>query len=354
MQQPKTPYQVLNVAPDAEPEVIDAAYRVLMKKYHPDKLAGGAPLSESKAAEINDAFRILRDPAKRARHDADEKARKPVTAGADWAFDPSRGAPFATKPESAASPARATRPPPPPPPYMRSLVVMPQRRNAPRIVGWASLLAVLVLIAIAIAQGQGAGLLGVGSVEKFKSGAWMTGGQPARFRSQAPVSRDRIEQALVEFDRVRSVYGPVGVLAYSDACFDAQSRSRNLSDLDFCVAFDHAANAADDVSEVPGAQRLTADQLDSHHIAKAELSPQDYGRIEGRLSEIKAVTYSAISGRAVAATAVNAQPAQPGVGGSAVRVPAPQRYAPTQPPSGSRRPPASNDAEFLEREGGIY
>ena len=29
-------YRILQVHPQAEPEVIDAAYRLLMRKYHPD------------------------------------------------------------------------------------------------------------------------------------------------------------------------------------------------------------------------------------------------------------------------------------------------------------------------------
>ena len=76
MQRPPSPYQVLNVSPDAEPEVIEAAYKALMKKYHPDRRDGAA----ARATDLNAAFNILRDPHRRARHDADEKARRsPVT-----------------------------------------------------------------------------------------------------------------------------------------------------------------------------------------------------------------------------------------------------------------------------------
>ncbi|PSJ37238.1 J domain-containing protein [Allosphingosinicella deserti] len=60
-------YEILNVAPTAEGVVIEAAYRALMKKYHPDHLAGSA--SEGSAAEINRAFAILRDPERRSDYD---------------------------------------------------------------------------------------------------------------------------------------------------------------------------------------------------------------------------------------------------------------------------------------------
>jgi curved DNA-binding protein CbpA len=60
-------YDVLNVSPQAEPVVIDAAYKALMKKYHPDQ-APGAPMGRDVCA-INEAFAVLKDSAKRAEYD---------------------------------------------------------------------------------------------------------------------------------------------------------------------------------------------------------------------------------------------------------------------------------------------
>lgn len=60
-------YDVLNVAPEAEPVVVEAAYKALIKKYHPDQ-AAEAPVSKD-AAAINEAFAILKDPARRADYD---------------------------------------------------------------------------------------------------------------------------------------------------------------------------------------------------------------------------------------------------------------------------------------------
>ena len=62
-------YDVLNVAPNAEPVVIEAAYRALMKKYHPDQSSGEREASPSSAADINRAYEILRDPSRRADYD---------------------------------------------------------------------------------------------------------------------------------------------------------------------------------------------------------------------------------------------------------------------------------------------
>jgi hypothetical protein len=65
-------YAVLQVHPDADSEVIDAAYRQLMKKYHPDR-AGLDPrlsaLHHRRAKAINEAYGVLRDPARRRLYD---------------------------------------------------------------------------------------------------------------------------------------------------------------------------------------------------------------------------------------------------------------------------------------------
>jgi curved DNA-binding protein CbpA len=67
MPAPRSLYDVLNVAPEAEPIVLEAAYKALIKKYHPDQ-AVEAPVPKD-AAAINEAFAILKDPAKRADYD---------------------------------------------------------------------------------------------------------------------------------------------------------------------------------------------------------------------------------------------------------------------------------------------
>ena len=64
---PRSLYDVLNVSPEAEPVVIEAAYKALIKKYHPDA-AEDAPVSRD-AAEINKAFALLKDPSRRAEYD---------------------------------------------------------------------------------------------------------------------------------------------------------------------------------------------------------------------------------------------------------------------------------------------
>src|SRR3954454_20949623 len=60
-------YKVLQVDPEAEDEVIQAAYRRLAQKYHPDVAAG--PEASGRMSAINAAWEVLRDPTRRAAHD---------------------------------------------------------------------------------------------------------------------------------------------------------------------------------------------------------------------------------------------------------------------------------------------
>ena len=62
------PYKTLQVDPEAEDEVIQAAYRRLARKYHPD-VAGEE--GSSRMAAINAAWDLIGDPEARRRYDGD-------------------------------------------------------------------------------------------------------------------------------------------------------------------------------------------------------------------------------------------------------------------------------------------
>jgi hypothetical protein len=61
-------YAILGVTPAAEDVVIGAAYRALIRHYHPD--TNPDPAARARAQEITAAYAILRDPARRAEYDA--------------------------------------------------------------------------------------------------------------------------------------------------------------------------------------------------------------------------------------------------------------------------------------------
>jgi len=62
-------YAVLGLTESSEPEVIEAAYRALMKKYHPDKWVGRSSEAERRTKLINEAYAALRDPRRRREYD---------------------------------------------------------------------------------------------------------------------------------------------------------------------------------------------------------------------------------------------------------------------------------------------
>src|SRR2546425_3088632 len=71
------PYRVLQVAPHAEQEVIQAAYRALVLKYHPDR--DRTAYAQRRMLRINAAYSVLRDEAARADWDRSQREGSQAT-----------------------------------------------------------------------------------------------------------------------------------------------------------------------------------------------------------------------------------------------------------------------------------
>lgn len=117
MPEPVDAYKVLQVDPEAEDEVIRAAYRRLARKYHPD-LASSTEVA-SRMAAINAAWELIGEPAARAAYDRARAATPPgqaprgdvhatTGAGPASAEGPTAESPAGTAPTSASG---ASRPP---------------------------------------------------------------------------------------------------------------------------------------------------------------------------------------------------------------------------------------------------
>ena len=78
-------YRTLQVTRDAEPEVIERAYRALARKYHPDT----RPATEQDRAtgdmqRINAAYAVLSDPDRRRHYDASLAAERASAEPSAW------------------------------------------------------------------------------------------------------------------------------------------------------------------------------------------------------------------------------------------------------------------------------
>jgi DnaJ-class molecular chaperone len=64
-------YRQLQVTRTADAEVIERAYKALSMKYHPDRTAAREREAATRRMQaINQAYSVLRDPAKRREYDA--------------------------------------------------------------------------------------------------------------------------------------------------------------------------------------------------------------------------------------------------------------------------------------------
>src|SRR5215212_3697531 len=67
--------QILGVHRQAEPEVIDAAFRAMARRCHPDRNSGHRSTSE-RMRQINEAHAVLSDPERRRAYNRDWDAQK--------------------------------------------------------------------------------------------------------------------------------------------------------------------------------------------------------------------------------------------------------------------------------------
>jgi DnaJ-class molecular chaperone len=76
----KNYYKILQIDPSAEPEIVQAAYKRLALKYHPDTSSFSD--ATRRMQEINEAYDVLRDPLKRAAFDQQftDRAQQPIRA----------------------------------------------------------------------------------------------------------------------------------------------------------------------------------------------------------------------------------------------------------------------------------
>lgn len=317
----KSLYAILNVAPDADPAVIEAAYRALMKKYHPDVGPGGPAERVGRAAEINEAFQILRDPERRASYDEELRARRD-----------------------------ALRPPTAPIQPTQWRQPKPLRRRHKRAPIYIAVGAVLLLGLFVWRQSEATGLDLRSLLMSYHAKAAAETRQAPAPDLTAPVSVADVDRAVAEYRKIRERSGLLGLATSSEDCFSGQSRSRRVEDFDFCVAFDHAAATYDTdlagVYSLPKIPRFEAERLNARHLALGRLLSGDDNAVAARLTTIKSMTEQKLRGPEQPKPAAAAAKAQLRRETRSARTARAARPKPSQP---QRR-----EGDFLEREGYIY
>ena len=87
----RDPYRILQVQPDADPDVVRAAFRVLARKVHPDASAPLDETAERRMTDLNWAYTIVRDPVKRSKWESDRRRTPPPTPGESATHGAPRG-----------------------------------------------------------------------------------------------------------------------------------------------------------------------------------------------------------------------------------------------------------------------
>lgn len=78
----KNYYEILEVNPKASKEVIEKAYKVLVKKYHPDLYPGEKQrYAENKIKDINEAYNVLSDEFLKEQYDNEIKRQESQRKG---------------------------------------------------------------------------------------------------------------------------------------------------------------------------------------------------------------------------------------------------------------------------------
>ena len=268
-------YAVLGVAPGSEDVVIAAAYRALMRRYHPD--TNKDETAQQKAREINEAYAVLGDPAKRKEYDRQRGARQ---AGSEQQRKAGQGSSKAAGAKSGSPPgAEATHRQQPPPPV------------APNSDGWsggwaiaASIAAIFFLIALVSGNGGDVAdntmnvdetmttneILAYDQVADAADNALDAAGNAVEnatgalnsMEAEAPPGLSKLSSVQVEYNSIEGAAqkfaailmtdGIAGARAFSDRCHKGVIAEPSWAAADYCAAFDFAAAHIDEILSKEG------------------------------------------------------------------------------------------------------
>jgi hypothetical protein len=246
-------YRTLGVDPSSEDVVIQAAYRALMRRYHPD--TNSNPEAIGRSQTINAAYAILSDPERRSAYDRTRAAR---------------------------GGASGTPPPPPPPqdepPASAADSGLPaSMKNGPgSVVAYGAVVGICILAAVIINLPAGASTENTMNLDETLTSENVVSDDTSAFDTMAmadanmvvdgitmdanamtpmrptlatvpqqSVKFDSIEAASKHFASILMDRGIEGARTYSTQCHEKVVESPSWSGADYCAAFDFAAAYVD-------------------------------------------------------------------------------------------------------------
>lgn len=237
-------YSALGLRPGADSAAVEAAYRTLIKRYHPDREGGDS----ARAAEINWAYHHIR------------KERHLPTL------------------------RRASYP-----------VVQPELRPVPRRSGrWLGVALALGLAAVLIERPV-IDWPDVGLPETVRGASLeLAAGEPPPPESamaaqliEQPLDSDAIDRSVLSAVRLSGDGQVSRLTSQSRRCHAELRRDPDLSRFDQCVAFDEAAVVLMSRNQLQEEGQFSSAAVTGRHLGAARIFSDDYLMIESRLDRIR-------------------------------------------------------------------
>ncbi|MDB5677100.1 J domain-containing protein [Sphingomonas bacterium] len=246
---PADPYAVLGLKPDADLVAVRAKRRALLRQVHPDT-AGDMPDAADRTRAINTAYAAIAERLRRAAAVEERAANIPMVDIA---------------------PAHA---------WVASPYPMPPRRHGGATLGMILVFVGLPAMAMTL-PGVPGHVVQILRGDDVRASAFASSGlrqvrrllTPSGFAAPSPpapvvapapptvagIATDDVARAIKQRDRIATRDGPDGVIAYSQKCAVRAARHATPAAIDFCAAFDAAADRLDESATRAAYAKLGAD-----------------------------------------------------------------------------------------------
>ncbi len=260
-------YEILGVKESADRRSIRAAYLKKIKANHPDRARRGKAAVD-RAATINLAYFVLRDPRRRLAYDLDLKRTR-------HGADPGSGGPVGLWRRSIAGA------PPPPPPRSRNAITS-------GILLGAAIFALILLIVDLESAARPPSRSAVASPSDSAI--------PTEPEARPWVDRAMVDRAVDTLMLIRASGRSSDALAYSRNCYVELEAAPSALLLDHCLAFDVAAANWRRGADAPAETDFAPQAMRPRHAAALRRVAILQGGGE-RLREVNLATFAALARR---------------------------------------------------------